>query len=118
MVQQLRYGVDVCTLHAQPTRRCVSEIVETKIDDFDGFTSATKRSAHLIHRCRLGSVLIFELYPAIALAWWSFAWRNGVLASIPPIGSNILLGLGVIQVLALVVLLFVLSQSFRGPSYA
>jgi hypothetical protein len=64
-----------------------------------------------------GSIFFYVLSVAIALAWWSLAWRNGVLASIPPTGSNILLGLAVIQVLALVVLLFVLSQSFRGPSY-
>jgi hypothetical protein len=37
--QQLRYRVDVCALHPQPTCCCVSQIVETKINDFDGLTA-------------------------------------------------------------------------------
>ena len=54
----------------------------------------------------------------IGLAWWFVAWRSVVLAKIPPPGSNILLGLGVIQVLASVVILFVLLQSLRGAARA
>jgi hypothetical protein len=64
-----------------------------------------------------GSIFFYVLSVAIALAWWFLAWRYGVLARVPPTGSNILLGLGVIQVLALVVLLFVLLQ-LRGPAHA
>src|SRR5215213_582246 len=48
MAQQLRYCVDVCALHPQPTRCCMSQIVETKINDFNGLTNSAKCSAHLI----------------------------------------------------------------------
>lgn len=64
-----------------------------------------------------GSIFFYVLSVAIALAWWFLAWRNGVLVSIPPTGSNILRGLGVIQVLALVVVLCVLLQSLRRPAH-
>src|SRR5215216_1318184 len=40
--------VDVCALHPQPTRCCMSQIMETKINDFDGLTSPAKCGAHLI----------------------------------------------------------------------
>jgi len=52
----------------------------------------------------MGSILLYVLSVGIGLAWWFVAWRSGVLAKIPPPGSNILLGLCVIQVLASVVI--------------
>lgn len=66
----------------------------------------------------LGSILLYVLSIGISLIWWLIAWRSGVLDNLPPPGSTILVGLGVIQVLASVVILFVLLQSLRGSAHA
>lgn len=66
----------------------------------------------------LGSILLYVLSIGIGLIWWLIAWRTGVLDNLPPPGSTILVGLGVIQVLASVVILFVLLQSLRGLAHA
>lgn len=52
------------------------------------------------------------------LIWWLIAWRSGVLDKLPPPGSTIQVGLGMVQVLASVVILFVLLQSLRGSAHA
>jgi hypothetical protein len=66
----------------------------------------------------MGSILLYVLSVAIALAWWFLAWQSGVLARLPARGSNIILGFGVIQLLASVVILFVLLQSLRSSAHA
>jgi hypothetical protein len=66
----------------------------------------------------LGSILLYVLSIGIGSIWWLIAWRSGVVDRLPPPGSTILVGLGVIQVLASVVILFVLLQSLRGSAHA